>query len=147
MQQLTPGAVADGVVASAARAMTRKRFLRNSGTVALTLAFGGAFLGKTDRAWATGTCYSIGSGPCGPSPLCTSNCNGAGECGSFCRRQYNNFNCPCGLSTANCWTEHCACGASWAGLYSCCDCCGSGGGGSACGCGTACICRKIIGSC
>jgi hypothetical protein len=145
-----PVKMADNLVASSAAVITRRRLLRNAGTVALGTALGFGFLGRVDKAWAVGTCYCpYGQGPCGPSPLCTSNCNGAGECGSFCRRSYNKFNCPCNTTPPydNCWTEYCNCGTCWAGTYRCCDCCGSGGGGMACGCGTACICRSVIGSC
>lgn len=141
-----PTKLIDGAAIGAANLMTRKRFLRNAGTVALGATMGAAFFGRVDSAWATGTCYSIGNGPCGPSPLCSGNCNGAGECGSFCRRQYGMYNCPCN-QVGNCWTECCTCDTSWAGVWSCCDCCGSGGGGNSCGCGTACICRKLVASC
>lgn len=146
---LKPGAVADRMVAGAAQAITRKRLLRNAGTAALGVALGAGYFGRADRSWALGAfdCYG-NHGPCGPSPLCPFGvCNGAGECGAYHRRPHNKFTCDQSGTVANCWAEHCECGATWAGTYNCCDCCGASGGGSGCGCGTACICRKVIGSC
>lgn len=146
VDELAPTAVADRVALTLARTITRRRLLRNAGGAALALSLGGAFLGKPDVARASYGCYDP-NGPCGPSPICNGlNCSG-GECGSgMTRRTHDNFDCS-GASN-NCWSTHCECGSTWAGLWSCCDCCASNGGGNHCGsCGYACICRSVIGSC
>lgn len=146
----TPGRLADDVVRGMAATLTRRRLLRRTGTAALALTMGGAFLGKAERAWAIGTCYGLGNGPCGPSPLCSGTCSSDGRCHLCYRRKYATYTCDTTGTVANCWTEYCNCGTSWPGTWSCCDCCCPSGGGSACsGCGStsACICRKLVGSC
>jgi hypothetical protein len=141
---LSPDRLSSIVVTRAATAVTRRRLLRNAGGAALSIALGGAFLARPQAAWAYG-CYDA-AGPCGPSPLCYYTTCSGGQCaGNKTKRSHNLYNCS--GSNANCWSEYCECGATWAGRYNCCDCCGPGGGGPNCGCGTTCICRSVIGSC
>ncbi len=146
----TPVEATDALVRGMAAAITRRRFLRRTGTTALSIALGGVLLGKEERAWAIGTCYGLGNGPCGPSPLCQGTCSANGLCYQCYRRKYATYTCDTTATVQNCWTEHCECGSNWAGTYSCCDCCCPNGGGSGCsGCGSrsACICRHLTGSC
>lgn len=136
-------AIADRAVARAAGVVTRQRFLRNTAGAALGIGLAGVLVPRADAA--AYDCYGS-HGPCGPSPLCYYTTCSGGQCsGNKTKRSYNTYNCS--GSSANCWSEHCECGATWAGTWLCCDCCGPGGGGPSCGCGTACICRSVIGPC
>lgn len=146
--KLRPGTVADRVVIKAATTITRRKFLRNTGATALGVALGAAYFTRVEPAWAI-DCYG-NHGPCGPSPLCPFGvCSSAGKCNVYWRRVHDTFTCDRSGTVSNCWAEHCECGATWAGTWNCCDCCGAQGGGSTCtgGCGTACICRTVVGPC
>jgi hypothetical protein len=137
----------DRLVASSARSVTRRRFLRNAGGAALGASLGVAYLSRSGPALAFGTADN----PCGPSPLCVytkcsgtpSNCNSSPP-GNCSRRHYNDSSYPC-TTEYNCWNEdYRSVGKGW---WRCCDCCCDGVGGPNCsGCsGQPCICRSLIG--
>src|SRR4051794_26717548 len=111
MNDLTPTGMADRVVLTMAKSVTRRRFLRNTGATALGVALGTAYFGKTNSAWAGAfDCYGS-HGPCGPSPICPTGICGGGECFNYHRRPHDGF--TCGTATvANCWAEYCECGAT-----------------------------------
>ncbi len=138
--------IADRVVRSAARGVTRRRFMRNAGAGALGLSLAAALgdlkLGRS--AYAVGTSRR----PCGPSPLCPSKRCYGGQCSNAPGRVYNSYRCR-PRRGGGCWTEdyrHVG-----RGRWRCCDCCAVDGGGARCSsCGDnrrrrACICRKRTG--
>jgi hypothetical protein len=131
----------DTLVAAAARSVTRRRFLRNSGAAALGVAL--AATGTSTSTYASGTPGS----PCGPSPICPDVvCNSTYNCDTDAaarRRNYATFDCASDTAP-NCWLEdYTNCGGT---KWKCCDCCGYEGTGSICsGCNAtkrACICKS-----
>lgn len=140
-------ALSDRMAVRAAHAVSRRRFLRNTGSGALGLALGAALAGTREAgvAFAHGT----SSHPCGPSPIASSsycpggNCNAPSACG---RRAYSTYTCS---GSSNCWSEDYR--SSGKGLWNCCDICIPGGTGSSCSgnCNQyakrAAICRSKVG--
>jgi hypothetical protein len=135
---------ADRVAVAAAHAMTRRRFVRNTGAGALGIALGATLTGvRPQSAFAMGS----RSHPCGPSPITSvcsnNNCNPPLACG---RRAYATYTCS---GASNCWHEDYR--SSGGGLWSCCDICIDHGSGSRCSgnCNQsalrAAICRERIG--
>jgi hypothetical protein len=130
----------DRFVLGAADQMTRRRMFRRGGGLAMTTAFGAAFLGsRTEGALAN-------HGPiCRNSIRCASDrCQSNGHCDNDLRTKpggYNRFNCfYSGGGFTQCWTEQHNC------LWVCCDCCvdyntGFGQCANCPGIMHACICR------
>lgn len=154
------------VVVTTSRSITRRRFLRRTGEVAL-----GAGLALNGWIWRGPTAAAhepleTGCGPlaagCGPSPICPdSQCRLSGGAEGKCRlgaagvrTRVNTSNhwagFSCGTDNAHhCWRE--CCGGN--NLKRCCDCCVDPANCSGCdacsGCTgkRACICRRTIGTC
>jgi hypothetical protein len=146
------------VADTAARGTTRRQFISVVGGAGLAAGLGlSGILWRSSTARADGlTCNYFdpdkSSGPCGPSPICSSTyCNSTGNCAAArtdtARRTYAGSYCT--SSTSNCWTEHC-CGTSYNGHAKCCDCCAPSSGGDCLGTGCPnrkCICRSRINTC
>ncbi len=107
--ELTPTAVADRVVLTSARLVTRRRFLRNAGAVALSMTLGGRYF-VASAFGQPSECYDIqgayacydSHGPCGPSPICpTGTCSSNGLCYNYYRRPHNKFSCDMTGTVAN----------------------------------------------
>jgi hypothetical protein len=137
---------ADRLVGRAARALTRRRLLRNAGAGALSFSLGVAFLGE--RRASPVLAHGSSSHPCGPSPYCPSARCFDGQCSNAAGRVYSTYTCrPRALG--GCWPEDYR--SVGRGMWRCCDCCALDGGGNRCGsCGDrhtryACICRKRTG--
>jgi hypothetical protein len=153
---------AEKLAATAAKAITRRRALRNAGTVALGAALTTAYFGtrpETVRA----ACHW--ENMCGPSPIC-----GSFRCQGYpyeykCKpstttkwQKYGTAQCSGDAGVDNCW-QVCYAGT----LVWCCDCCAKNAGCTSCpepgrrcartcsGCGssgwTTCICLRGVRSC
>jgi hypothetical protein len=141
--------LADRLTTAAARGVTRRRLLRNSGAGALGLALGSAMAG-TEFA-GTALAHGTSSHPCGPSPIASENCPCyRGNCNVPCaciKRNYSTY--TCNASASNCWTEDYR--NVGKGRWSCCDVCVVNGSGPRCSgsCGSygkhAAICRTKTG--
>ncbi len=135
--------ISDRLAARAATTVTRRRFLRNAGALALATSMSATLGGRVTPAIATGTA----SHPCGPSPLCPSAaCGQYGNCdtaGTPRKRVYNTNDCAPDSGVSNCWVEDYT--ASGHRKWRCCDCCAYNGAGARCDvCDNvkySCICR------
>lgn len=139
--------LSDQLATATARAVSRRRFLRNAGAAALTTSLGVAYVGsRAPRGLASGP-----NDPCGPSPICiTTDCTGTpNNCTTtspaFCsRRTHDRYTCT---TDYNCWNEDYR--GTGQGLWRCCDCCCPNYTLNPCSnCGFssgACICRSRIG--
>jgi hypothetical protein len=133
---------------SAARGLTRRRFLKRTGQLgALAAGTMSGLLWRMPSA-AADPCYNCPSA-CGPSPICSASyCTGSNCTGSGQERRYGQSYC----GTPSCWGEDCCtptCSADY-GIWNCCDCCAPAGGLSCSGsCSTKkrCICRAKVGNC
>jgi hypothetical protein len=127
----------DKLAQGAARQVSRRRFLRNSGAAALGAALSGAMLG-TGRGRAAVT-YATST--CSGSPVCASGRCFDGQCSNSAGRHW---------ATSTCWPSHL--GGCWTtGCWRCCDCCQfestSAGKCSSCGDSNTrykCHCEKYI---
>jgi hypothetical protein len=143
----------DRLVAAAARGMTRRRALRNSGGVALGAAVATAYLGRGSDVAAACTWSTV----CGPAPLCGgTRCNGfrcdIGRADTWWAH-YEGGAAPCSGTNGvnNCWETGCVNHQIWR----CCDCCAKNAGCTSgdtcfdCPAGTwhKCICHSVIASC
>lgn len=111
----------DNFVASSARALTRRRFMRNSGGVALGAALATSLGPRTWMSRASHYPYPQNH-VCGPSPYCNhqTRCEGY-RCHQTNRtsyRPYGGSRCSGTAGVENCWTI-CFHGD----LFYCCDCC------------------------
>ena len=113
LERLAP----EELVASSARAVTRRRLFRTTGSMALGAAMTTAFLGRPGPADAQ--CTS--AAPCGPAPLCgCSRCNDGynwqcdGAEAETDPALWGSGSQPCNPNYSNCWDS---------GSTHCCDCC------------------------
>jgi hypothetical protein len=139
----------ESVAAATARLVSRRRLLRNAGTVALGTAMTTAYFGMRPEVAQACTFSSV----CGPSPLCgPSRCSGYSCVPSTTTKwmKYGLYQCGTNAND-NCWS---VCRNNI--LWYCCDCCAKNAGcttnAQPCtGCGstgwTSCICRAQVRSC
>jgi hypothetical protein len=134
------------LVTRAAIGITRRRFIRRGGEVALGAAMAGAFLDRLASPAFAAERHCFGhdnincglpndpnqceQGPCGPSPPCGDNhCRNDGECADYQQpdhhtrnRAYKGDDCAGAVTDdmTNCW---CSCLGGGNGMHRCCDCC------------------------
>jgi hypothetical protein len=146
----------ENMVAIAAKAITRRRALRNAGTVALGAALTTAYFGTRPETTKAACTFS---NICGPSPICGSTrCQSPHPNEYKCKPStttkwsvYAQHKCSGDAGVKNCWSI-----CHLTSLWYCCDCCAKNAGcttnAQVCsGCGssgwTTCICYDFVANC